>query len=178
MAQLTDKLITFAYLKQEVDVPQVIDNQEFDHKIYRAQERLRLLMGDEFYQDFLTNYKNNTLSSVYQSLYNPYIKQFVAFQTYALWTVKANFKETRAGFRVHIEDNSEAVSDSNMAIIIKDAKQDAEYYAKLLVDFIKGRSTDYPMYQNGCNTNVGNSFHISAVKNKHHHECNCRRCRC
>jgi hypothetical protein len=177
MAELTDKLINFAFLKQEVDIPQGLDNDEFDHKIHRAQQRLRMLMGDEFYQDFLTNYKNNTLSAAYQSLYKPYIKQFVAFQTYELWTVTANFKPTRSGFRIHSEENSEAVSSEGMAIIIKDAKQEAEYYAKLLVDFIKNHSSDYPLYNNGCKSLIGNSFHISAVKNKHDNHCNCRKCR-
>lgn len=177
MAQLADKLITFAYLKEEVDVPHNLSNDDFDHKIYRAQERLRMLIGDEFYQDLLTNYKNNTLSTSYNSLYNPYVKQFVAFQTYALWTVTANFKATRSGFRVHLDENSEAVSSEDMAIIIKDAKQDSEYYAKLLVDFLKNHSEDYPLYS-GCRNLTGNTFHLTAVKNNHSHHCKCKKCRC
>lgn len=177
MALPVDKLINFAYLKGEVDIPQNLDNEEFDQKIYRAQERLRMLMGDEFYQDFLSNYKANTFSAAYQSLYNPYVKQFVAFQTYALWVPTANYKITRSGFRVHSEEHSEAVPAAEMAIVIKDAKQNAEYYAKLLVDYIKNHSSDFPLYDNGCRDLVGNTFHMSAVKNRHDHDCNCRRCR-
>lgn len=165
MAKL-NKLITYAFLREEVDIPQNIEDATLEHPIYRAQEMLRMLMCDEFYQDFLTNYKNNTLSAAYNALF-PYIKQFVAWQAYAFYTVKANFAPTRSGFRVHSEQNSVAASDPQMAILIKDAKLQAEYYKKLMTDFINGHSADYPLFCDGCKTNVsGNSFHISAVKNK------------
>ncbi len=178
MAELTDKLITFAYLKGEVDIPQNIPDQELDSKVYQAQETLRMLMGDEFYQDFLSNYKNNTLSASYTTLYR-YIKQYVAWQANEFWTIKANFKPTRSGFRVHSEDNSVVASDIQMATIIKDAKQKSQYYKTLLTDFLKGHSADYPIYSLSCANNLnGNTFRISAVKNRHNHNCNCRRCRC
>ncbi len=178
MAKL-DKLISYAYLKEEVDIPQNIEDAELEHKIYRAQEMLRMIIGDEFYQDFLINYKANTLSSAYTTVY-PYIKQFVAWQANEYWTVKANFKPTRSGFRVHSEENSVVASDIQMGTLIKDAKQQAQYYKMLLVDFLKGRCGEYPLYSAYCNSELtGNSFHISAVKNKHKENCGCHgRCRC
>lgn len=177
MAQLADKLITFAYLKNEVDIPQNIPDADLDHKIYTAQEMLRMLMGDEFYQDYLTNYKNNTLSAVYTTLY-PYIKQFIAWQAHEGWIIKANFKPTRSGIRVHSEENSVAASDIQMATLIKDAKQKSQYYKMLLVDFLNGHASDYPLYSQKCHGNLsGNTFRISAVKNKHKENCDCSRCR-
>ena len=174
-----NKLITYAYLREECDIPQSIDDSEFEHKVYRAQEMLRMIIGDEFYSDYLTNYKANTLSPAYTTLYN-YIKQFIAWQTHEYWVVKANFKPTRAGFRVHSEENSVVASDVQMATLIKDAKQQAQYYKKLLIDYLNGHSTDYELYSQFCNSGLtGNTFHISAVKNKHHREdCSCRKCKC
>lgn len=174
-----DKLITYAYLKEECDVPVQIDEQEFEHPIYRAQETLRMLMGDEFYQDYLTNYKADSLSVVYTILY-AYIKKYVAWQAYEFWIIRANFKPTRAGFRVIQEDNSVPATDVQMANLIKDSKQQSQYYKVQLVDYMDGHSADYPLYSLLCNTNLsGNTFRISAVKSKNKHglECNCRRCR-
>ena len=88
MAKL-DKLITYAYLKEECDLPQNIDDIDLEHKIYRAQEMLRMILGDAFYRAFLSEY-NSTLSPAYQSLYSPYIKQFVAWQAHQFYVVKAN----------------------------------------------------------------------------------------
>lgn len=179
MAKL-DKLITFAYLKQECDLPQNLPDDEFEHKIYRAQEMLRMLMGDAFYQDFVNAYKAGPFSATYEALYNPYLKQFIAWQTNEFWTIKANFKVNRSGFRVHSEDNSVVASDEQMGPIIKDAKQQAYYYKKLFVGYLNAHASDYPLYAQGCNTSskTGNSMHISAVKNKHRVCNHGRGCRC
>lgn len=173
-----DKLIDYAYLKEEVDIPQNIEDSVLEHKIYRAQEMLRMLIGDEFYQDYKTNYKANTLSAAYL-LFQPYVKQFIAGQAYEYYTIKANFNPTRSGFRVHTEENSVVATDVQMATLIKDAKQQAQFYKTLLVDFLEGNKDNYPLYSNYCGNNLtGNSFHISAVSKKHHHKCKCNRCRC
>lgn len=168
MAKL-DKLIFYAYMKEECDLPEHLPDSDLEKKIYRAQETLRMLMGDEFYQDFLTNYKvlQPFSSAVYQSLYDPYIKQYVAWQANEYFTTTANFKLTRAGFRVHTEDQSVVASDVQMANIIKEAKYQAQYYKELLVGFLKNHSADYPLYENCCCDKTGNAFQISAVKNKH-----------
>jgi len=166
MAKL-DKLITYAYLKDEVDIPTNIPDDEFDKPITRAQETLRMLIGDGFYQDFQTNYQANTLSSLYTTLF-PYIKQFLAWEANEKWTIRANVKSTRSGFRVHSEENSTVASDAAMATIIRDAKAQSQFYKNILIDYLNNHSADYPLYNTGChNRNIGNSFKISAVKNKY-----------
>jgi hypothetical protein len=180
MAEQDEKLITFAYLRQEIDVPQNIPDTDFDRKIKRAQERLRMIMGDSFYQDFVTQYKASTkqspMSDPYQRLYDPYIKQFVAHQTFVHWTLEANFKPTRSGIRVHTEDNSDAASDAQMSVLLKDRKQEAEYYAQLLMDFLNENHSDYALYNFRCSTRKSNPMHISAIR-RHDHKCTCRKCR-
>ncbi len=178
MAKL-DKLITYAYLKEECDLPQNIDDIDLEHKIYRAQEMLRMILGDAFYQAFLSEYKS-TLSAAYQALYSPYVKQFVAWQSHQFYVVKANFKSTRSGYRVHTEENSVVATDAQMAPIHKDANQQAQYYKELLIGFLDSHASDYPLYTTRCGTkNVsGNGFHISAVKNKNcdKHRRSCKTC--
>lgn len=166
MAKL-DKLITYAYLKEECDLPQNIDDIDLEHKIYRAQEMLRMIMGDAFYQAFLLEYKSS-FSAASQRLYSPYIKQFVAWQAHQFYVVKANFKISRSGFRVHSEDNSTVATDTQMATIHKDANQQAQYYKELLIGFLDNHAADYPLYVVRCGKNnvSGNGFHISSVKNK------------
>jgi hypothetical protein len=179
MAQLKiDKLIEYAYLREECDLPSTIRDEMLEHKIYRAQEVLRMLFGDAFYQDYLTNYKAETFSTAYTTIY-PYVKQFIAWQANQYWTLKANFMEHASGFRVHSEPNSVAASDQQMAILIKDAKYQADYYKRLLVDYLNAHHADYPLYEYSCGKGVtGNGFHISAVKNKGKCEPHYRRRKC
>lgn len=160
-----DKLITYAYLREECDLPQNLDDSELEKHIYAAQEMLRADIGDGFYQDFLSNYLADTLSTVYNSVYSPYIKQFVAWKAAEYWTVKANFKVTRAGFRVHSEENSVVATDTQMAEIIKDAKYKASFYKNLLIDYLDNHSESYPLY-NRCGSKKSNGFGITVVKKK------------
>lgn len=168
MAKL-DKLITYAYMKEECDIPDNIPDEELEHKIYRAQEMLRMLMTDAFYQDFLSAYKAGPFSVSYQALYDPYLKQFIAWQAHEFWSIKANFKTTRSGYRIHTEENSVVPTDTQMAPIYKDAGYQSQYYKNLFLGFLNEHATDYPLYASscGCKTNSGNSFHISAIRNKH-----------
>lgn len=163
MAKL-DKLITYAYLTEETDLPVSIGNDQFEHKIYEAQEMLRADIGDEFYQDFLTNFKNNTLSTAYNSAF-PYIKQFIAWQTYEFWIAKANFNPTRSGIRVHTEENSTVATDIQMATLIKQAKLKSEYYKNLLIGYLKNHSADYPLFTKCCTKPTG-GFQVSVVRNR------------
>lgn len=166
MAKL-DKLITYAYLREECDMPENLPDKDVEHLIYRAQEMLRMLMGDGFYQDFLTNYKASSFSTVYTTLF-AYIKQFVAWQAYEFWVPKANFLKARSGFRVHTEANSVAPTDVQMATLIKDAKYQSQYYKTLFMDFLNNHCEDYPLYDCKCKDDKrGNAFHVTAVKNKH-----------
>lgn len=140
MAKLKiDKLIEYAYLREECDLPDVIIDEELEHPIYRAQEVLRMLMGDAFYQDYLTSFKNLPFTAAYSTVFS-YIKQFLAWQAHEFWVVKANFKVHASGFRVHSEDNSTAPTDSQMATIIKDAKYQGNYYKKIMVDFLNNHA--------------------------------------
>lgn len=178
MAKLI-KLADYAYIKGEVDIPQSIENDDLEYKLYQAQETLRMLMGDEFFRDYEAQYNAGPLAGAYLTLY-PYVKQYLAWQTYEYYTIFANYKPTRSGFRIHTEENSVVATDSQMATIIKYAKQKAQYYKNLLVDYLNGHSSNFPLYNVSCGTNnlTGNSFHISAVKNKHHsHDCGCGSCR-
>lgn len=166
MAKLI-KLINYAYVKDQCDLPENLEDKEFNRYVYRAQEVLRMVMGDDFYQDYKTNFEAGTLSAVYTSLQD-YIDQYLAWQVHEYWVPFANLKKTRAGFRVHTEANSQAATDVQMAGVIKDAKYQSQYYKELLIGFLKNHSEDYPLYENCCGKNVkGNAFHVSAVKNKH-----------
>lgn len=177
MAKLI-KIVNYAYIKEEVDLPNSLEDDQLDHKVYRAQEMARMLMGDQFWQAYVAWFVAGKAPGVYLTLY-PYVKQYIAWQTNEYYTIKANTLSTRSGFRIHSETNSVAASDVQMATLIKDAKQQAQYYKTLLVDYLNGHSADFPLYNVSCGTSnlKGNTFHISAVKNKHRHDHNCK-CGC
>lgn len=176
MAKLT-KLINYAYLKEEVDLPQDLPDSEFEHKILWAQDTLKMIIGSEFYADYLLKFESDSIS--FYSALVPFVKQFLAWQTAEYWVPTANYKVTKSGFRIHTETNSAVVSDQQQATITKMYNQQAQKYKMFLVNYLNDNQDSYPLYEQDCNTsNTGGTFKITSVRGKHKEGCGCRRCRC
>lgn len=177
MAKLT-KLINYAYLKEEIDVPSDIPDSEFEHKILWAQDTLKMLIGSDFYADYLAKFEADTILSYYSAL-APYVKQYLAWQTAEYWVPTANYKVTRSGFRIHTEANSNVISDQQQATVTKMFNQQAQKYKMFLINYLNDNQSIYPLYVTDCRTgNTGSTFKITAVRGKHREGCSCRRCRC
>ncbi len=166
------KFITYAYLRSECDISSNIEDDVLDNKIKMAQNMLRMILGTEFYQEIETQNpvsKDNTLTPDNLALYDPYLKQFIAWQAYQYWLIKANFAETKSGIRIHTEENSEIASDTQMGSLIALAKGNAELYKGYMMTFLKqaqaADNAKYPLY-GSCNKHYGANFHITALKKR------------
>lgn len=164
------KLITYAYFKEETDISQVVDNSKLDNPIKNAQDRLKVLIGVSFYDQIVSQVITlpKTLSTENGALYDPYIKQYLAWQAYHFYIVKANTYETRTGVRTFVEDNSTPASDKLMGEQIALAKQNAVFYRDTLVNFLNGakraNSSSYPLYNMSCKSSGGQGLGITAVR--------------
>lgn len=162
-----DKLITYAYMREECDLPVNLDDDRLEHGVYQAQEMVRGITGPELFTDFLENYRNKTLSAVYTTLL-PYIKQFVAWQACEFFVSRGNIMITRAGFRIHQEDNSQPATAQDLAAYTKTVKQQAAFFRTTLERYLNDNSTTYPLYRSsGCSTgNTGSNFSMTVVSRK------------
>jgi hypothetical protein len=171
------KLINYQYLRLEVDISQNVPDKELDNPIKRAQEMLEMLIGSGLYDEIVSEFPNS-FSAANTTLF-PYVKKFLAWQAYQFWIPKANFKDTRSGFRVMREDNSDAATEKDMATLIRDIKMWAQTQKEKLVQFLEDNCTTYPLYDCECGhkKRTGTGFHITAVGNKHAKGCGCNSCR-
>ena len=147
------KLITYAYLKGETDIADNIEVKELDNCIKWAQDRLKFLLGTLFYNELYTQGTTSptTYSTNNSSLYDPYIKQFLAWQAYEFYvSTQAQSYSSRGGYRVHIEENSEPASDGQMSTRVKMAKEQVQFYKGAMLNYIKQQQTissaNYPLY--------------------------------
>src|SRR5687767_7944048 len=109
------KLINYQYLRNECDVSQNVPDKELDNPIKRAEEMLSMVIGDDLYAELATQASTRpTTFSAANTLLFSYVQKFLAWQAYQFWAVKANVKDTRAGFRVLTEDNSQPASDKQL----------------------------------------------------------------
>jgi hypothetical protein len=169
------KLINYQYLRNECDISQNVPDKELDNPIKRAQEMLEMIIGTDLYDEIVSQFPNS-FTAANTTLFT-YVKKFLAWQAYQFWIPKANFKDTRSGFRVMVEDNSVAATEKDMATLIRDVKSWAQTQKEKLVQFLEDNYTDYPLYDYLCSTNnrTGTGFHISAV-GKHKKDCKCNLC--
>lgn len=170
------KLINYQYLRNEVDISQNIPDKELDNPIKRAQEMLEMLIKTPLYNELISQYPNSF--SLENTTLMPYVQKFLAWQAYQFWIPKANFKDTKSGFRIMQEDNSVAATEKDMATLIRDIKMWAQTQKEKLVQFLEDNSNNYPLYEEHCNTSkrTGTGFHITSVGG-HSKDCGCNSCR-
>ena len=147
------KLITYAYLKGETDISDNIEVAELDNCIKWAQDRLKFLLGTLFYNELYTQGTTSptTYSTNNSALYDPYIKQFMAWQAYEFYvSMQAQSYSSRSGYRVHSEENSEPASDNMMNTRVKIAKEQVQFYKGVMINYIRQQqgisATNFPLY--------------------------------
>jgi len=100
--------------------------------------------------------------------FDPYVKQYIAWQAYYFYLAKANTYETRTGVRVFKEDNSDPASDKLMGEQLSIAKQNLQMYKERLINFLtsakRNSPTLYPLYTTTCGFKTGSGFGITAVR--------------
>jgi hypothetical protein len=131
-----------------------------------AHDMLKFLIGTDFYNFLVGEYPNFDATTL--TFYDPYVKQFLAWQTYAYYIPKANVYETRTGVRVFKEANSEPASDVQMGALIRLANQQADFYKGAMINFLTNaqtlNSSAFPLYTETWPANkFGTSFRITAV---------------
>jgi hypothetical protein len=165
------KLITYAYLRIETDISKNVENEVLDNPIKWAHDQLKFMLGrqlyDEVYAQGIT--LPTTFSTNNAALFDPYIKQFLAWTAYADYIIKANSYETRTGVRVYKEDNSDPASDQTMNMRIKKAADKAQFYKGAMINYIEEQqnlsTANFPLYIKDCsNRKFGTGFGISGVK--------------
>lgn len=171
-------LISFAYLRSITDISQNVDDKILQPKLKMAQDQLKFMLGRDFYNDIDDNYDPNNnstygFSASYLALYDPYIKEFLAWQTYEYYLVKANAIDTRTGIRTFNEPNSNVASDKQMGELLNLSRQQVQSYKGIMMNFIletkTNDSTQYTLYRdNWIGNKMGSSFGITSVRGRDH----------
>lgn len=158
-------LIPLSYLNEACFLSMNVDEKKYNMVLKLAQQDLKDLLGPEFCEEIETEYDADTLSSDNATLYEDYIKDFLAWQTYFKFLKFANVDVTPTGVREFSEENSTVVSDIKMYSLEKNVLQTAVDYRNRMINFLKeSQSNDsdkYPLWEDGCKEYM--SFAITSV---------------
>lgn len=164
-------LIPVEYLNEACFLSLNTDDKKYNIILKDAQMDLEDILGQEFYAEIETQYDQNTFTSDNDTLYEGYIKDFLAWQAYFHYLKFANIEATPTGIREFTDENSSLIADVKMYSLEKNVKQKAIRYRDRMINYIKTQqandSTKFSLYTDGCKEQM--SFAITSIsKDKDH----------
>lgn len=159
------QLIPQAYINEACFVSLNLDEKKFNMTLKLAQEDLEDVLGGEFYEEIESQYDADTLTADNDALYEDFLKDFLAWQTYFHFLKWANVEVTPTGVREFTEEHSTIASDVKMYSLEKNVKDRADKYKFKTINYLnleKSKdSTKFPLWEDKCREE--RSFSITAI---------------
>lgn len=167
MSRVTKLLIPLSYINESCAVSTNIDEKKIKPSVFEAQMDLRGLLGAEFYTEIENQYlaSGGSFSPDNETLYEDYIKDFLAWTAYFYSLGFSQTESTATGERTFKDDNSELASDIQIFSKEKNVKRIAYKFKSAMLDFLElsqhNDATKYPKWSKPCRDQF--QFGISAV---------------
>lgn len=161
-------LIPLSYLNEACFLSLNVDEKKYKMVLKISQEELEDILGAEFYEEISGQYSptSDTLSTDNSTLYENYIKDFLAWATYYEYLRFAQDDSTATGFREHDDDNSTLIQDIKLHSKEKNVLRMVNRYKYKMQNFLKLEqekdATKYPLYKGVCTEQF--SFAISSIE--------------
>ena len=144
-----------------------IDEKEFKMNLKLAQEDLEDILGYNFYDEINTQYsaQGDTLSAANSTLYESYIKDYLAWRTYSISLGLSQSKSTPTGERIFSDENSTILEDIKLASKEKNINARANRYKYKMISYMRLQqqilSTNFPLWIDDCKVEF--SWGISSI---------------
>ena len=161
-------LITKSDFSDYVDLSNHVNEKYIKRHILTAQERyLRPLLGDAFYAEIIEDVSTGYYGTGIQALIDTYIKPYLVWRSYQVFLPHSRQFFTNMGPRVLIEENSRAINDSELSIVVHEAESNADAYERILVDYLRDNKNDFATWRDAKDKNTSTYLpNITAVGNK------------
>jgi len=152
-------LIPLAYLNEACFLSLNIDEKKFKMVLTIAQEDLKDILGGEFYEQIETQYEpsGGTFTAANETLYEDYLKQYLAWATYHRYLGFSQSDSTPTGERSFTDENSALLADIALAKKEKNVLAMVTRYHNRIINYIKLEqskdSTAFPLWE-GCKKGV------------------------
>lgn len=160
-------LLPLAYLNEACALSLNTDEKKYKMVLRLAQSNLRDILGAEFYEEIEEQYAvaSDTLSADNSTLYEDYIKDYLAWQTYFYHLKFSQSSSTPTGEREFNDPNSNILSDIKLSSLEKNVMEQANHYKYGMINFLNLEqskdATKYPLWEGSCKEEFG--FAISSI---------------
>lgn len=155
------QLIPIAYVNEACFLSLNLDEKKVKMSLRLAQEDLSDILGPEFYAEIETQYavSNDTFSMVNATLYEDYLKDFLAWATYHRYMGFSQSESTPTGFRKFTDENSTSLEGGELDSLEKNAGAMVQRYKNKIINYLRLQksilSTSFPLWVDRCDDNFG-----------------------
>lgn len=131
-------LIPLAYLNEACFLSTNIDEKKFKMVLKIAQEDLEEVLGPQFYEQIETQYDplNDTFTAANATLYEDYLKDFLAWSTYHRYLGFSQSDSTPTGERAFVDENSTLLADIALEAKEKNVLQMVSRYRNRIINYL------------------------------------------
>lgn len=124
-----------------------LDTDKFIQYIHIAQEiHIQNYLGTKLYQKLETGIENTTLNSDQTRLLTDYIQDALIHFAAAEFLPFSSIQVQNGGVFKHVSENASSVDKEELDYLAQKERDNAEYYAKRLVDYLCKNKDLYPEY--------------------------------
>lgn len=149
-------LIPLDYLTEACFLSVNNPDKKYKMALKLAQDQLKSILGREFYEEIETQYdaSADTFTTANESLYEGYIKDYLAWQTYKFYIGFSQADDTPTGIRAFTDENSEIISDIKLSARERNVESQVQFYKSEMTNFLREAQTNdttaYPLYTYRC----------------------------
>ena len=135
------------FLKKYTQLNEAVDTNLIRPAIYLAQDKyITLWLGTNLSNKIKDDIFNNTLAGVYETLLNEYIVKPTAWWTMVELYPMLMYKHDNGNLVTRQSENTPAISPGELSALRDMARENANYYTQMLVDYLCANSGSYPEY--------------------------------
>ena len=158
-------LIPLAHINEVCFVSPNIDEKKMKANLDEAQADLRDVLGTEFYDEIESQYDDEAFTTANDTLYEDYIKQFLAWQSYFYSLGFSQSDSTPTGERQFTDENSTILESVKLFDKEKNIKRRANRYKYDLINYLSESQLNdpdsFPLWEQPCNEEL--SFAITSI---------------
>lgn len=118
---------------------------------------LEPLLGESLYNKICTDYEAETLTGLYETLYNDYIKPFLIHASAKNYFLIGAYQINNGGITKHTSENSEGISKSEIDYLYTNQRSKCEVYAGRMKKWlVRNRIAEYYAFNEVVNKRPAN----------------------
>lgn len=146
-----DQLITKNEIIKACALSDVADDSRVNVCIQQAMNRLRAVICRDFFNELITEFNAKSYTGLNEILVKEFIRPYLSWLAYEKYVLIGSQANTKAGFREHLDDDSQPVTDQRLKSLMKNAYEQGEFYRSLMLEYLYDNEDEFLTWKaSGC----------------------------